>query len=438
MKNNSKSMTFFAEAQQYIPGGVNSPVRAFRSVGLNPVYVKKGRGAVLVDEDGNEYIDYVGSWGPLILGHLHPEVTEAIRECLEMGTSFGAPTERETILARMIVEAMPSVEMVRLVNSGTEAAMSAARLARAYTGRNRIVKFEGCYHGHADMFLIKAGSGALTHGVPTSPGVPAETAAHTINAGFNDLEGLEGIFSAVGHDIAAVIVEPVPGNMGVVPPQPGFLRGLRNITEKYGALLIFDEVITGFRLSYGGAQELYGVMPDLTCLGKIIGGGLPVGAYGGRKEIMSMMSPSGPVYQAGTLSGNPLAVSAGIAALKVLGRPGVYEELDKKSSRLAVGLSRAAEEAGVQVRLNRAGSMLCGFFTDRGVVDFKTASTSDTKKYAVFFRSMLEQGIYLAPSQFEAAFVSLAHTDEMIDRTVEAAGKAFKAVAESRELGIGN
>ncbi|MFZ5632736.1 MAG: glutamate-1-semialdehyde 2,1-aminomutase [Bacillota bacterium] len=427
--NNGNSIRYFAEAQQYIPGGVNSPVRAFKSVGLNPVYIKMGRGAAIIDVDGNEYIDYVGSWGPLILGHLHPEVAGAIRECLEVGTSFGAPTERETILAQMIVEAMPSVEMVRLVNSGTEATMSAVRLARAYTGRSKIVKFEGCYHGHADMFLIKAGSGALTHGVPTSPGVPPETAAHTINAGFNDLAGLEEVFKASGDGIAAVIVEPVPGNMGVVPPQPGFLQGLRRITEKYGALLIFDEVITGFRLSYGGAQGLYGVMPDLTCMGKIIGGGLPVGAYGGRKEIMAMMSPSGPVYQAGTLAGNPLAVSAGIAALKVLAGRGVYEELDRKSSRLAVGLARTAREAGVEVCFNRVGSMLCGFFTGEEVIDFKTASTSDTQKYAVFFRSMLEQGIYLAPSQFEAAFMSLAHTDEMIDRTVEAAAKAFKAVA---------
>ncbi len=430
--NNKNSMRLFEEAKQFIPGGVNSPVRAFKSVGLNPVYIKRGLGAMVEDEDGNQYIDYVGSWGPLILGHLHPEVAAAVSRCLEVGTSFGAPTERETLLARMIVEAMPSVEMVRLVSSGTEAAMSAARLARAYTGRNKIVKFEGCYHGHADMFLIKAGSGALTHGVPTSPGVPAETAAHTINAAFNDLEGLEEIFRSAGGEIAAVIVEPVPGNMGVVPPKPGFLRGLRKITEQYGTLLIFDEVITGFRLSYGGAQDMYGVMPDLTCLGKIIGGGLPVGAYGGRKEIMSMLSPSGPVYQAGTLSGNPLAVSAGIAALKALGRPGVYEELDRKSSRLAIGLAKAAAEAGAQVHFARVGSMLCGFFTDQEVYDYRTASTSDTAKYAAFFRSMLDQGIYLAPSQFEAAFVSLAHTDEMIDRTVEAAMVAFKAASESK------
>lgn len=429
--NNKNSVKLFEEAQKYIPGGVNSPVRAFKSVGLSPVFIEKGRGAIIYDADGNEYIDYVGSWGPLILGHLHPEVTGAISECLAVGTSFGAPTERETVLARMIVEAMPSVEMVRLVNSGTEAAMSAARLARAYTGRKKIVKFEGCYHGHADMYLIKAGSGALTHGVPTSPGVTPETASDTINASYNDIEGIEELFRAEGNSIAAVIVEPVPGNMGVVPPRPGFLEGLRKITANYASLLIFDEVITGFRLSYGGAQELYGVLPDITCLGKIIGGGLPVGAYGGRKEIMSMVSPSGPVYQAGTLSGNPLAVSAGIAALKVLGRPGFYGELDKKASRLAAGLTEAAVSAGAEVFFTRAGSMLCGFFTGQEVVDFKTACSSDTQKYSIFFRSMLEQGIYLAPSQFETAFISEAHTVEMIDRTVLAAYKAFRAATDA-------
>lgn len=424
------SNKLFAEAKQYIPGGVNSPVRAFKSVGQNPVYIKSGRGALITDEDGNEYIDYVGSWGPLIVGHLHPEVTQAVRECLESGTSFGAPTERETILAKMIVEALPSVESVRLVNSGTEATMSAVRLARAYTGRNKIVKFEGCYHGHADMFLIKAGSGALTHGVPTSPGVPSDTAAHTINAGYNDLEDLERIFHLEGQNIAAVIVEPVPGNMGVVPPKPGFLQGIRDITKRYESLLIFDEVITGFRLSYGGAQELYGVEPDLTCLGKIIGGGLPVGAYGGKREIMSMLSPEGPVYQAGTLSGNPLAVSAGIATLRLLREPGVYQALERKATRLSDGLRTAAQRAGAAVQFNQVGSMVCAFFTEQPVVDFKTACSSDTKTYAVFFRSMLEQGIYLAPSQFEAAFLSLAHTDEMIDRTVQAAANAFQTASK--------
>ena len=429
MKNDT-SVKLFREAQEYIPGGVNSPVRAFKSVGLNPVFIKSGRGALIKDVDGNEYIDYVGSWGPLLLGHLHREVVAAVKECLEVGTSFGAPTERETILARMIVEAVPSVEMVRLVSSGTEATMSAARLARAYTGRKKIVKFEGCYHGHADMFLIKAGSGALTHGVPTSPGVPEETAGNTINARFNDLSGLEGIFSSVGEEIAAVIVEPVPGNMGVVPPGPGFLQGLRQLTSRYGSLLIFDEVITGFRLSYGGAQELFGVIPDLTCLGKIIGGGLPVGAYGGKREIMSLMSPAGPVYQAGTLSGNPLAVSAGIATLKVLAKKDFYSELERKSSRLARGLTGAARTAGREMFFTRVGSMMCGFFTGSEVVDYETACKADTGKYAVFFKSMLEQGIYLAPSQFEAAFVAQAHTDEMIDRTVEAAHIAFKALED--------
>ncbi|MFZ5644024.1 MAG: glutamate-1-semialdehyde 2,1-aminomutase [Bacillota bacterium] len=427
MKNDT-SIRLFREAQEYIPGGVNSPVRAFKSVGLSPVYIKKGAGAIITDVDGNEYIDYVGSWGPLILGHLHPEVVEAVKECLEVGTSFGAPTESETTLAKMITEAMPSVEMVRLVSSGTEATMSAARLARAYTGRKKIIKFEGCYHGHADMFLIKAGSGALTHGVPTSPGVTEEIAAHTINTSFNDPEALEGIFKSMGNEIAAVIVEPVPGNMGVVPPNPGFLKTLREITSRYGALLIFDEVITGFRLSYSGAQSIFDISPDITCLGKIIGGGLPVGAYGGRKDIMSMMSPSGPVYQAGTLSGNPLAVSAGIAALNVLAREGVYGELEKKSLRLAEGLKKAAEAAGEEVYFTRAGSMMTCFFTGSQVIDYNTASTADTKKYAAFFKHMLEQGIYIAPSQFEAAFMSLAHTEEMIDRTIEAAYNAFKTL----------
>lgn len=426
----SKSLYLFEEAQKYIPGGVNSPVRAFRSVGLKPIFIKKGQGATVVSADGDEYIDYVGSWGPLILGHRHPEVIEAIRASLEEGTSFGAPTEKETILAQMIINAMPSVEMVRLVNSGTEATMSAVRLARAYTRRSRIVKFEGCYHGHADMFLVKTGSGALTHGVPTSPGVPAETAGLVFNAVYNDLEEIEKIFKTFGEDIAAVIVEPVAGNMGVVSPKAGFLQGLRKVTAQYGALLIFDEVITGFRISYGGAQDLYGVMPDLTCIGKIIGGGLPVGAYGGKKEIMSLMSPSGPVYQAGTLSGNPLAVSAGIATLKVLSKPGVYKDLEMKSSRLAAGLAGAAKGAVAPVYINRVGSMLCCFFNPGRVVNFSSAAASDSNKYATYFRTMLSKGIYLAPSQFESAFVSLAHTDEMIDKTVVAATEAFKLAGE--------
>lgn len=425
-----RSKKLFAQARRYMPGGVNSPVRAFKAVGGQPLFIARGKGALIYDVDGNEYIDYVGSWGPLILGHRHPEVTAALQECLETGTSFGAPTELEIELARAIVEALPAVEMVRLVNSGTEATMSALRLARAHTGRNKIVKFEGCYHGHADFLLIKAGSGALTLGVPSSPGVPASTAADTIAAPYNDLDTLEAIFAREGEDIAAVIVEPVAGNMGVVPPREGFLEGLREITRRYGALLIFDEVITGFRLSYGGAQTLYNIDPDLTCLGKIIGGGLPVGAYGGKRHIMEQVAPEGPVYQAGTLSGNPLAVTAGLATLKVLKRPGTYEELERKSALLARGLAEAAREAGLVLSFNRVGSMLCTFFTETPVVDYATACTADTRRFAAFFQSMLEQGIYLAPSQFEAAFVSLAHTDEQIQRTVEAARKAFAAASK--------
>lgn len=409
-----------------MPGGVNSPVRAFAAVGGNPVFIERGDGATLFDVDGNQYIDYVCSWGPLILGHRHPRVVEAVRDCLERGTSFGAPTELETELAGAIISAVPSIEMVRLVNSGTEAAMSALRLARAVTGRSKIVKFEGCYHGHADFLLIKAGSGALTLGVPTSPGVPESVAADTIVAAYNDLSALERVFDREGGNIAAVIVEPVAGNMGVIPPNPGFLAGLRELTRRYGSLLIFDEIITGFRVAYGGAQELYGVEPDLTCLGKIIGGGLPVGAYGGRREIMEQIAPQGSVYQAGTLSGNPLAVTAGLATLKILQQPGVYRELETKAARLAGGLAEAAAHSGARITFNRAGSMLCAFFTESEVVDYKTACMSDTARYAAFFRSMLDQGIYLAPSQFEAMFVSLVHDSEQIDRTVEAARRAFK------------
>jgi len=427
-KVHARSRDLFSQAQKIIPGGVNSPVRAFKSVGINPIFIARGKSARVYDVDGNEYIDYVGSWGPLILGHSHPQVVAALRKAAEEGTTFGAPTEQELRMAELITSAMPAVEMVRMVNSGTEATMSALRLARAYTGRNKIVKFEGCYHGHADSLLIKAGSGALTHGVPTSPGVPANIAGNTITATYNDLDCLEPIFALEGPDIAAVIVEPVAGNMGVVPPAPGFLQGIRSLTHKHGSLLIFDEVITGFRLGLGGAQGYYNIDPDLTCLGKIIGGGLPVGAYGGKRQIMGMVSPSGPVYQAGTLSGNPLAMTAGITTLTALAAAGVYEELNRKAERLALGLAAAADEAGIPVSFNRAGSMSCGFFTDRPVIDYKTALTSDTARYAVFFRSMLEQGIYLAPAQFEAAFVSLAHTDEDIDRTVEAAKIAYRSV----------
>ncbi|AEG59893.1 glutamate-1-semialdehyde 2,1-aminomutase [Desulforamulus ruminis] len=424
-----KSQEMFEESQVYIPGGVNSPVRAFKSVGMDPPFIARGNGSRMWDVDGNEYIDYVCSWGPLILGHRHPAVMHAVQRCLERGITYGAPTDLELTLARMVVEALPGVEMVRMVNSGTEATMSALRLARAYTKRNKIVKFEGCYHGHHDSLLIKAGSGALTHGVPTSPGVPENIAGNTINARYNDLPLLEKIMAEVGREVAAIIVEPAAGNMGLVPAAEGFLEGLRKLCNQYGALLIFDEVITGFRLSYGGAQSYYNVTPDLTCLGKIIGGGMPVGAYGGVREIMQMISPAGPVYQAGTLSGNPLAMTAGIATLEQLQQPGVYEELNRKSALLAQGLSQAAKAAGASVWFNRVQSLQCTFFTSQAVTDFASASTSDTKRYAAFFKSMLDQGIYLAPAQFETAFVSLAHTDEDIERTVEASFNAFKAAA---------
>ena len=424
-----KSQEMFEESQVYIPGGVNSPVRAFKSVGMDPPFIARGNGSRMWDVDGNEYIDYVCSWGPLILGHRHPAVMHAVQRCLERGITYGAPTDLELTLARMVVEALPGVEMVRRVNSGTEATMSALRLARAYTKRNKIVKFEGCYHGHHDSLLIKAGSGALTHGVPTSPGVPENIAGNTINARYNDLPLLEKIMAEVGREVAAIIVEPAAGNMGLVPAAEGFLEGLRKLCNQYGALLIFDEVITGFRLSYGGAQSYYNVTPDLTCLGKIIGGGMPVGAYGGVREIMQMISPAGPVYQAGTLSGNPLAMTAGIATLEQLQQPGVYEELNRKSALLAQGLSQAAKAAGASVWFNRVQSLQCTFFTSQAVTDFASASTSDTKRYAAFFKSMLDQGIYLAPAQFETALVSLAHTDEDIERTVEASFNAFKAAA---------
>ncbi len=424
----NKSAQLYEEATNYIPGGVNSPVRAFQPVGGTPVFIAKGEGALLTDVDGNTYIDYVDSWGPLLLGHRHPEVVKALQNCLEIGTSFGAPTELETVLAKMIVDALPAVDMVRLVNSGTEATMSAIRLARGYTNRNKIVKFAGCYHGHADFLLIKAGSGALTLGVPTSPGVPASTAEHTIIAPYNNLETLQEIFRQAGEDIAAVIVEPVAGNMGVIPPAPGFLAGLRKLTEQYGALLIIDEVMTGFRVAYGGAQVLYDIEPDLTTLGKIIGGGLPVGAYAGKREIMSAVAPAGPVYQAGTLSGNPLAVTAGITTLQLLRRPGVYDALEQKSARLEQGLRQAAAEASLELTFNRVGSMLCTFFTSEPVTDYDSAAKSDTKQFAEFFAGMLQRGIYLAPSQFEAAFMSLAHSDEQINYTVEAARAVFKDI----------
>lgn len=421
-----RSNRAFERAKAVIPGGVNSPVRAFRSVGRDPVFIERGEGARLFDIDGNSYIDYVGSWGPLILGHAHPEVIEAIKRKAELGTSYGAPTEIESELAEEVLKAYPSMDKVRMVNSGTEATMSALRLARGVTGRNKIVKFEGCYHGHADSLLIKAGSGALTFGVPTSPGVPGATAATTLSAQYNDLEGLKELFLKEGEDIAGVILEPVTGNMGVVLPEPGFLEGLRELTRQYGALLIFDEVMTGFRVSYGGAQERFGIDPDLTCLGKIIGGGLPVGAYGGKKEYMDQIAPSGPIYQAGTLSGNPLAMAAGLTTLRLLQKPGVYAELERKTLRLAEGLKEIAKEFSLPVWVNSVGGMFSAFFTDQPVKDFASACTSDVERFAVYFRGMLERGVYLAPSQYEAVFLSLAHTEDDITYTLEQARDVLK------------
>ena len=421
----SKSHSLYADAQRYMPGGVNSPVRAFSAVGGEPLFIARGEGPYIYDVDGRRYIDYVLSWGPLILGHAHPQVVSALKEAAERGISYGAPTALETELAKKVVEAVPSIEMVRFVNSGTEATMSALRLARAYTGRSKIIKFEGCYHGHADFLLVRAGSGVTTLGLPDSAGVPEGIAQETLVAPYSDLQAVDRLFSENRAQIAAVIVEPVAGNMGVIPPEPGFLAGLRGVTKAEGALLIFDEVITGFRVAYGGAQALYGVAPDLTCLGKVIGGGLPVGAYGGRRGIMEMVAPLGPVYQAGTLSGNPLAMTAGIETLKVLAEPGAYERLEERSARLADGLRAAAEVARVPVFQTRVGSMFCTFFSGDRVVDYASAKRSDTSRYARFFRAMLASGVYLAPSQFEAGFLSLAHSEHDIDRTTEAAEAAF-------------
>jgi glutamate-1-semialdehyde 2,1-aminomutase len=425
---NSRSMQLFQNAQKYIPGGVNSPVRAFKSVGSDPLFIKKASGCKIFDEDENEFTDYVGSWGPMILGHCHPVVAAAVKAAVDNGSSFGAPTELEVILAEMLVAAVPSVEMVRMVSSGTEATMSAIRLARGFTGRDNILKFSGCYHGHADSLLVKAGSGAATFGVPDSLGVPADFAKHTLTAEYNDLDSVKSLIAAKKGKIACIIVEPVAGNMGTVPPGDGFLEGLRSLCTEEGILLIFDEVMSGFRVAYGGAQELYGVIPDMTTLGKIIGGGLPVGAFGGRKEIMEKLSPTGGVYQAGTLSGNPLAMTAGIETLKLLKRDGFYRELEEKSAYLAAGIAKAAKETGYPIYSSRVGSMFCAFFTPGEVFDWKTAVACDTRAFARYFRAMLEQGIYLAPSQFETAFVSIAHTDADIDRTIAAARKAFKAL----------
>ncbi|RJQ51981.1 MAG: glutamate-1-semialdehyde-2,1-aminomutase [Actinobacteria bacterium] len=417
----NRSHQLFELAKQLIPGGVNSPVRAFRSVGMDPPFIQRAQGSCIQDVDGNTFIDYVASWGPMICGHANEDVLEAVRDALDMGTSFGAPTELEVQMARMVADAVPSIEEVRMVSSGTEAVMSVLRLARGFTRKSKIVKFEGCYHGHSDSMLVHAGSGVTTLGLPDSPGVTAGSAADTITVPYNDLGAVDEAIERAGGDVAAVILEPVAGNMGVIPPVDGFLEGLRAITSEKEILLIFDEVITGFRVAYGGAQELYGVTPDLTTLGKIIGGGFPVGAFGGRREIMQHLAPAGDVYQAGTLSGNPIAMTAGIETLKLLSSPGTYEKLEKLGGRLSEGLRSAAEDAGIDAAFTRVGSMSCMFFTGESVVDYTSAKSSDTERYAAYFRGMLERGTYLAPSQFEATFVSTAHSEEQIDETVEAA-----------------
>lgn len=425
----SRSKRLFEMAQRVIPGGVNSPVRAFRAVGGNPVFISRAKGSRLYDVDGNEYIDYVLSWGPMILGHAHPEVTKALREAISKGTSYGAPTPLEVELAELILRAYPSMDKVRMVNSGTEATMSAIRVARGFTKRNKIIKFEGCYHGHADGLLVKAGSGATTFGIPDSPGVPEDYARNTITLPFNDIEAFKEVIEKEWRDIACVILEPVVGNIGCVLPLPGFLETLRELTDRYGVVLIFDEVMTGFRVSYGGAQEYYGIKPDMTCLGKVIGGGLPVGAYGGKKEIMSMVAPEGPVYQAGTLSGNPLAMTAGIATLKILSKKSTYKELEKKASILEEGMRDVAKKAGVNTKFYRAGTMFCTYFTEKEVIDYAAAKTSDTERFARFFRGMLDRGIYIAPSQFEAGFISLAHTEKDIEKTIRSAYETLKEIS---------
>jgi glutamate-1-semialdehyde 2,1-aminomutase len=428
----SLSAKLYLEAQRYLPGGVDSPVRAFGAVGGQPLFIKRAHGSRICDEDGNEFIDYVCSWGAGVLGHAHPDVAAAVKKAVDDGTSFGAPTAKETVLAKLVASAVPSIERVRFVNSGTEATMSALRLARAFTGRDRILKFAGGYHGHSDGLLVKAGSGAATLGLADSPGVPAGYTQNTLVAPYNDLAAVDRVFADRGDEIAAIIVEPIAANMGVVPPVSGFLEGLRSITADAGAVLIFDEVITGFRVAYGGAQELYGVTPDLTCLGKIIGGGLPVGAYGGSGEIMDMVAPVGPVYQAGTLSGNPLAMAAGIETLRILGHGRLYDRLEQIGAGLETGLREVASRCEVGVQIQRVGSMLTAFFTDCEVTDYLAVRASDTGTYARFFHDMLGRGVYLAPSQFEAAFVSLAHSDDDISFTVEAAAEAFGTLSGAR------
>jgi len=428
--NLSASEKAFAEAQQFIPGGVNSPVRAYGAVGGQPPFIRSGSGSRITDIDGNEYIDYVCSWGPLILGHCDADVLAAAKAAADRGMTFGAPTPSEVELAKMVCRAYPSIERVRMVTSGTEATMSAIRLARGYTGRDKVIKFEGCYHGHADGLLVKAGSGAVTFGMPTSPGVPADYAKNTLCLPYNDIDAVDRLCQTTGSEIACLILEPIAGNMGVIPPQPGFLEGLREITAKHGIVLIFDEVISGFRVALGGAQERFGITPDLTTLGKILGGGMPVGAYGGKAEIMDCISPVGDVYQAGTLSGNPVAMAAGIATLKKLSDGAIYDELEKKAASLADGLKVAAEEAGLDSFVSRVGSILGAFFTAGPVTDYQSARKSDTKLFGRFFQQMLSRGIYLAPSQFEAWFVSAAHSDTDIADTIEAVRSSMSAIAE--------
>jgi glutamate-1-semialdehyde 2,1-aminomutase len=421
----AKSRRLFAEARKVIPGGVNSPVRAFRAVGLEPLFVSKARGSKVYDADGQAYIDYVSSWGPMILGHAHPRVRQAMSQALSKGWSYGAATELEVRLAQKISKAIPSMELVRMVSSGTEAAMSALRVARGFTGRDKVIKFEGCYHGHADSFLVKAGSGALTFGVPDSAGVPQSLAAHTLVAPYNDLEAVHNLFNENPSQIACIIIEPVAGNMGIVPPRQGFLKGLEEICRNKGALLIFDEVITGFRLTYGGAQKIFGITPDLTCLGKVIGGGMPVGAYGGRRDVMEKIAPLGPIYQAGTLSGNPLAMTCGLATLDVLREKDSYKRLDLLTKDLCQRLEDLVRQKGIPVRINRSGSMFTLFFTGDDVYDYNSAKKSDTGRYAKYFQGMLQAGVWLPPSQFEACFTSLAHTARDVEDTIKAAASAF-------------